>query len=320
MTGRLRSVPRQARAAVLTWAICVGALAAPASAPAAVTIGQTAPSAGSAGGCTASLYVQHQVAGPPTYTVPDGGGVVTSWSVQGGTSPFSPLKLKLVRRAADGTSYVIVAEDTFRPITQGVLNTFPTQIPVTGGEILSIWSSGGSGCMFSTAAEGDHVRYRGGSHPEPAIGELFPTDTEQNFGRLNVSAVVEPDCDSDGFGDETQDPSLLGGDCPLRGRNLTLDANRNKVKKGKRVTLTGRIAELARQGECQSGQTVQLQRKRPRQTAFTTVQQLQTDAAGSFSTRRKVKKTFQYRAQVIESGGCDAQTSNTEKVKVKKKS
>jgi hypothetical protein len=318
MTSRLRSVPRPARVAVLTWAICVGTLPAPTSAPAAITIGQTAPNAGSTAGCTASLYVQHQVAGPPTYTVPDGGGVVTSWSVQGGTFPFSPLKLKLVRRAADGTSYVIVADDTFRPITQGALNTFPTQIPVTGGEILSIWSSGGSGCMFSTAAEGDLVRYRSGSPPEPAIGDLFPTDTEQNFGRVNVSAIVEPDCDADGLGDETQDPSLLGGSCPIRGRTLTLDANKNKVKKGRKVTLSGQVSELLRQGECQGTQTVQLQRKKPRQTTFTTVEQLQTDAAGSFSAKEKVKKTYQYRAQAPGTATCDYGLSNTEKVRVKK--
>jgi hypothetical protein len=91
------------------------------------------------------------------------------------------------------------------------------------------------------------------------------------------------------------------------------------VKKGKRVTLSGRLTELARQGECQSGQTVQLQRKKPSQTTYTTVEQLLTDASGSFSAKEKVKKTFQYRAQVAETATCGAQTSNIEKVRVKKK-
>jgi hypothetical protein len=100
---------------------------------------------------------------------------------------------------------------------------------------------------------------------------------------------------------------------------LTLDANKNKVKKGKRVTLSGRLTELARQGECQSAQTVQLQRKRPRQTTFTTVMQLQADTAGNFSTKRKVNKTFQYRAEVAETATCLGGLSNTEKVKVKKR-
>jgi hypothetical protein len=71
------------------------------------------------------------------------------------------------------------------------------------------------------------------------------------------------------------------------------------VKKGKKVTLTGRLTEIVRQA-CQSGQAVELQRKRPSQTAVTTVEQLTTDAAGRFSTKKKVKKTFDYRAQVAE--------------------
>jgi len=102
-------------------------------------------------------------------------------------------------------------------------------------------------------------------------------------------------------------------------RILTLDANKNKVKKGKRVTLSGRVTEIVRQGPCESGQTVELQRKRPKQTTFTTVEQLQTDAAGSFSTKEKVKKTFEYRAQVAETAACGPGLSNAEKVKVKKK-
>jgi hypothetical protein len=103
------------------------------------------------------------------------------------------------------------------------------------------------------------------------------------------------------------------------GRTLTLDANKNKVKKGKRVTLTGQVNQVARQGACESNQTVQLQRKKPSQTAFATVEQVQTTATGSFSAKEKVKKTFQYRAQVTETSTCGGALSNTEKVKVKKK-
>jgi hypothetical protein len=102
-------------------------------------------------------------------------------------------------------------------------------------------------------------------------------------------------------------------------RTLTLDANKNKVKKGKKVTLSSQVNEIVRQGPCESGQTVQLQRKKPSQASFTTVEQLQTNAAGNFTTKEKVKKTFQYRAQVGETATCAGQTSNTEKVKVKKK-
>jgi hypothetical protein len=104
---------------------------------------------------------------------------------------------------------------------------------------------------------------------------------------------------------------------PMADRTLTLDANKNKVKKGKKVSLSGHL-DSAEQA-CESGQAVELQRKKPRQTTLTTVEQLQTDAAGSFSARKKVKKTFEYRAQVPETATCAGQTSNIEKVKVKKR-
>lgn len=107
-----------------------------------------------------------------------------------------------------------------------------------------------------------------------------------------------------------------GGDCAKAERTLTLDANKNKVKK-KKVVLSGQL-ESAKQ-PCESGQAVELQRKKPKQTSFTTFAELQTDAQGFFSARQKLKKTFEFRAQVAETGGCDDALSNTEKVKVKKK-
>jgi hypothetical protein len=168
-----------------------------------------------------------------------------------------------------------------------------------------------------------YFRSSPGYATEGASGDVPVGDTAGGTGfgapiQIDVSATLEPDCDGDGFGDETQDPSVLGGSCPLRDRTLTLDANKNKVKKGKKVTLSGRVGEIVRQGECQSSQTVQLQRKKPSQTTFTTVEQLQTDAAGSFSAKEKVKKTFEYRAVLAETATCDDGLSNTEKVKVKK--
>jgi hypothetical protein len=133
------------------------------------------------------------------------------------------------------------------------------------------------------------------------------------------ATFVEPDCDGDGLGDETQDPSLFSGSCPIRDRGLTLDASKNRVKKGKKVVLSGRLTESALAGECQEGVTVVLLRKKPRRTAFKPFAQVQTDAQGSFSANAKVKKTYQYRAEVGASPGCAAAASNTEKVRAKKK-
>jgi hypothetical protein len=50
------------------------------------------------------------------------------------------------------------------------------------------------------------------------------------------------------------------------------------------------------------------------------IEQRQTDAAGNFLAKKRVKKTFEYRAEVAETATCGAGLSNTEKVKVRKKS
>jgi hypothetical protein len=152
--------------------------------------------------------------------------------------------------------------------------------------------------------------------PGTVYNSFSPAGMWNETGFDMVFAVfVEPDCDSDGFGDETQDPSTPS----CHPRTLVLDANKNKVKKGKKVTLAGQVVETRQDGACAAGQAVELQRKKPSLATFTTIEQLQTDAAGAFSAKKKVKKTFEYRAQVPESATCAGQTSNTEKVKVKKK-
>jgi NHL repeat len=140
-----------------------------------------------------------------------------------------------------------------------------------------------------------------------AAGSLYASELENNRVQRFADPPETPPPPPDGVATATKP-----------GRTLTLDANKNKVKKGKSVTLSGRVTEVVRQGQCESGQSVELQRKKPSQAAFTTIEQLQTNAAGSFTTKEKVKKTFEYRAQVSETATCGSAASNTERVKVKK--
>jgi hypothetical protein len=101
-------------------------------------------------------------------------------------------------------------------------------------------------------------------------------------------------------------------------RTLTLDATKDKVRKGRKVLLSGQLDS----GEqaCESGQTIELQRKETvaPETAFYTFGSLQTDQAGNFRKEVKVKRAYEYRAQVLETATCGPWLSNTEKVKVKK--
>jgi hypothetical protein len=114
-------------------------------------------------------------------------------------------------------------------------------------------------------------------------------------------------------------------------RTVTFDATKAKkgktsgkvtrlrVKKGKKAKFSGQLSAPQDVTGCQANQTVELQRKKPQATTFTTFETLQTDAAGSFSTKEKIKKTFQWQVVLTENQNCDDATSNSEKVKAKKK-
>jgi NHL repeat len=189
----------------------------------------------------------------------------------------------------------------------------------SSGNFLRAWgkdvvSGGGTGFEVCAAAASCKAGAAGGLGGEMNSPTSVATDAA---GNVYVADALNHRIQK--FADPPARPSPEG---PVgrADRSVTLDANKNKVKKGRKVRLFGRITKLAGQGECESAQNVLLQRKRPKRTAFTTVQQLQTEAQGSFSTKRKVKKTFQYRAEAPETANCAEGLSNTEKVKVKKKS
>jgi hypothetical protein len=294
-------------------AVALVGLAIPASAGAATQIGETFEPTDN---CSPRARLQ-SISPNSQYTVPFA-GIITSWSFQSSSAAGdSPLRLK-VGRHVGGDNFTIVGESGTQAIPDlDAFNTYPTRIPVQAGDVIGLYAAPASVFYCARPATG-YVVGQGPFGSDVAVG-AEATFSPVNDLQLGVSATLERDCDSDGLGDETQDPEQpLGEACGKGNRALALDANKNKVKKGKRVTLTGRLTEVVRQA-CQSSQTVELQRRRPSQTTFTTVEQLQTDAAGSFSTKQKVKKTFEYRAQVPETATCAAGLSNTEKVKVKKK-
>jgi hypothetical protein len=180
-----------------------------AGADAATTIGATAEEAHAWGAqdCFgATLYVQAGSAGV-SYVVPGGGGVITSWSAHGFGAP-APLGLKTVRRST-ATSYVVTGSSGVQTVGASGSTTFPARLPVAGGDEIALWVPvefpDKAPCNYVTDDPGDVMAYRGGSSPEPALGDAYNTDQTGSQFRLNVSAKVEPDLDGDGYGDDTQD-------------------------------------------------------------------------------------------------------------------
>ena len=142
----------------------------------------------------------------PSFDVP-ADGVVVSWSFQAGPSPPT-LKLKVVRylTSSFGTdSFVVVGDSTPQTPTPNAFNTFPTRVPVRSGDVIGMFVSAPGNCRNDAPPAGFGYRAVSG---DPAPGTTFTSAGPSTFGILDIAATVEPDCDGDGFGDETQDPDL----------------------------------------------------------------------------------------------------------------
>jgi len=314
MASRLRLVPRRRRFGVVlaTAAIAASSVAAAPSASAATQIGETF--AMSFNFCGADTLLQSGSPGGQ-YAAPFA-GVLTSWSFTAGPTP--PQRKLKVARPAGGNSFTIVGESELKAPTPNALNSYPVRIAVHPGEVIGFFQSTAGSCGARGSGPDYSFHYVSGGDPAPGTTTVFAGPNSNT--QWDIAAILEPDCDSDDFGDETQDADISS--CqpqPKAERTLILDAEKSKVKKGKKVTLAGQLDALGNEAACEAGQTVELQRKKPSQTVFATVQQLQTTATGNFSAKAKIKKTYEYQAVVAESAECQPGVSNTEKVKVQKK-
>jgi hypothetical protein len=324
MTSRQRPVPRHRR---FTFALAAALmLVVPAPAGAAVQIGETSfvPGAGCAGDTT---YLQTGSPGGK-YAAPFA-GVITSWSFRASASNVPQLKFK-VARPAGGDDFTTVAEEGPRAFIPGTLNTFPARLAgVQAGDVIGLYTHTGGSCAEFVAADAGYAFHVLGTDVPPGTTATFAGP--EGFLRLPVSATLEPDCDADGFGDETQDQNTSSCNPPPQPEpqpepqpkadgTLTIDANKGKVEKGRKVTLSGQY-DVGSNEACEPSRQIQLQRrlKSEDDSKFATFTTVQTDSAGNYSTKVKVKKTYFYRAVVTETQVCDDETSNSQKVRVQKK-
>jgi hypothetical protein len=244
-------------------------------------------------------------------------GVITSWSYLADAVTPGQLKLKVGRRVATNT-FLIVGESALHSPSPYALNSFPAQIPVQAGDVIGFYFTTSGHCgRYPAPGYSDHRLLPG----DPAPGTTADFGAPFEDYQFDISARLEPDADNDGFGDETQDrcptePSQTGGPCS---RAITFDASKSKVRKGKKVLFSGQLHAPGNEAGCESNQTVQVERRRPGETAFAALEQLQSDSGGAFSTKERVKKTYEYRAEVTESAGCRSAVSETQKVKAKKR-
>jgi hypothetical protein len=192
---------------LLAASLVVGAVALPASASAGVTIGATGGNG--AAECPPDFtWAQDSTAvGSPTYVVPPSGGVITSWSHDRGPAlATAQLRLKVFRKTASNT-YLTVGQSDFETLAAAGVNTFATRVEVEDGDILGFRLTAAPISCRRSGSTGDVAVASGPGQPDPPIGSSVSFGTVGAF-LLNLAATVEPDCDHDGLGDESQDTNL----------------------------------------------------------------------------------------------------------------
>jgi hypothetical protein len=277
--------------------------------------------------------------GPPNNSVAFGGQVrlaQTFTAVNSGL--LTRAHLEIVKEGTPGNWIVSIntVDGTGRPTNTVLATTTIPDATVPSGDSSLIADFATSAAVAAgqryavvlTRPGSDSVamRYR---NDNPCAGAFASSPTQTgSFGPpsavqdMMFAVFVEPDCDSDGFGDETQDPDTSLCNPPLTKADgtLTIDANKGKVEKGRKVLLSGQL-DVAANESCEQNRQIQIQRrlKSEDDSKFATFQTVQTDATGNYSLKVKVKKTYFYRAVVAETDACDDETSNAQKVRVQKK-
>lgn len=180
----------------LALALAISVLA-PAGAAASTTLGQTSSSTGP---CSANSLYWQSSGTSPSYEVPAGGGVITKWSTNPGAASGFHERLIVIRHGA--TQFIFAGHSDYEALAPSVESTFQTRIPVQAGDQMGLESQEPNGpCQIASPSSGSILI---AADPSPAttfdfaVGPIGPH-------AINASAVVEPDADQDGFGDETQD-------------------------------------------------------------------------------------------------------------------
>jgi hypothetical protein len=184
----------------------------PGTAGAAIQLGQVSPETPPSP-CNVGNYIQvSRGTAVYPYTVPSPGGVITRWSHRGiflkqpappGTPRAGSGRLQ-VWDFQSGPLFGLLARSEVETFTGGVEATYLTRIPVGAGDLVGMRAEARTGCRYVGGGIDSLTRWETSvTDPAPGQARFFLDHAEDSL--LNLSAVLEPDADADGFGDETQD-------------------------------------------------------------------------------------------------------------------
>jgi hypothetical protein len=172
-------------------------------------------------------------------------GVLTAWSFEAGPSP-PRLRFKAAHPEG-GNSFTIVGESDLRTPVPNQVNTYSdVRIPVRPGDVIGFYLADIAPCYRVASGYQENIR---NADALPGGTASFDLDLP-NSNQLDVSAVLEPDCDSDGFGDETQDPDISSCNPDTVAPDTTITKRPKDKTKKKQATFEFSSSEAGSTFEC----------------------------------------------------------------------
>jgi hypothetical protein len=221
-----RSPMRNRVAVAMAGVVAAGALVFASAATAATEFGNNCVANGAAAPKTAILQIAKAPSSPLPLAAPSA-GVMTQWKVN--LIPEASIaiqqQLKVFRPTGGPKQFLVVGESTPGYVFRGA-NSFETRIPVAAGDLIGLFGTSVApeiGPLYcKTASTADKIL---AFATNPLAGSTVTAVGEASEVQGAVSAVIEPDADGDGYGDETQDKcpqsaALQNTACPA----ITLEA------------------------------------------------------------------------------------------------
>ena len=214
--------------------------------PTSIAIGRTNPSNASGATCGPAIQVilQESATAPTTYTAPTP-GVLTSYSHNARTGFTGNLRLLAFTPQGPG-AFAQVGKSGFNLIAAGVLNTFPVRVPVPAGAVLGLQADNPDLLCADNAPGLGTIRVSSlASYDPDAPAGNFTGGPAAGY-YMNLSAVLEPDVDGDGYGDVSQDlcpqSKLSQAACPAPDTTVTKAPKKKSTKRKAKIVFSSSIA------------------------------------------------------------------------------
>ena len=206
----------------------------------AVTLGQVATT--SPTNCTPgpSTIAQYLEGGTPSYVTPSA-GVITSYSVRA-SAAAGLVRLVVFGPSATAGHRTVIATSPQSAVAVNTVNTFATRVPVAAGLSIGLNNSADGMLCWGAGLVGDQVS---AAIFDPGASTDFPGTNLLAGKRVNISAVLEPDVDGDGYGDVSQDlcpqSKLAQAACPAPDTKVTKKPKKRSESRKARIRFSSTI-------------------------------------------------------------------------------